>query len=606
MSVPNFYDTPELDENGYPIETPAAASPAPPDNDKPEKRSAAALLVDLAMDRYDFGCTTEGEAFAVPRDGDRHIVRMLRGGRSSLRAELAKVYRREHGRIAGQQALADAMLVLEGEAQDTEPQHLHLRVARTETAVWIDTGDAAGNVVMIAAAGWNVTSQNVPVLFRRTSLTGALPIPESGGDIGELWDRLNVAAADRPLVLAWLVAALGWPDIPHPVLALMGEQGTGKSTASRALVELVDPSPVPLRKPPKDADGWVTAASSSWAVGLDNMSAISDWLSDTLCRAVTGDGDVRRQLYTDAGVVAFSFRRVILLNGIDVGAVNSDLADRTILVTLDRIDESARRTESDLNRGWDNLRARLFGVLCAEVAGVAGVLSDLRLATAPRMADFARILAALDQRHGTDGLRRYSEQATTMAEDVIAGSPFLAELATITTEIFGTAAEIRAAVTPDEDGWRAPRDWPKNARAVTSILKRNAPALRRAGWSVDDLGRAGRDNVTRWRLTPPEIAGKTCPQRPQRPHITGNAGDAGDAGDVSRQSQDDMPPGALRSDSPGQTDRVAAAVAKAAGSASIIPLDQRAALGRCHECAWHMETMGHAPDCPNRQTGTDR
>ena len=64
-------------------------------------------------------------------------------------------------------------------------------------------------------------------------------------------------------------------------------------------------------------------------------------------------------------------------------------------------------------------------------------------------------------------------------------------------------------------------------------------------------------------------------------------------------------PGALTPDSPGQTDRVASALAKAR-MGSVIPLDQRAALGRCRECEWHMETMGHAPGCPNRETGTDR
>lgn len=97
------------------------------------------------------------------------------------------------------------------------------------------------------------------------------------------------------------------------MLALLGEQGTGKSSATKNLVQLVDPSPVPLRKPPRDADGWVTAASGSWVVGLDNLSTIPPWLSDSLCRAVTGDGDgdVRRELYSGDGLSVFSFRRVI-------------------------------------------------------------------------------------------------------------------------------------------------------------------------------------------------------------------------------------------------------------------------------------------------------
>src|SRR5690554_4988662 len=79
----------------------------PVEEEAAEKKSAAAVLVDIAMERYNFGCTEEGEAFATPKHGG-HIARMLRGGRSSLRAELSSAYRKETGRIAPQQALADA------------------------------------------------------------------------------------------------------------------------------------------------------------------------------------------------------------------------------------------------------------------------------------------------------------------------------------------------------------------------------------------------------------------------------------------------------------------------------------------------------------------
>jgi hypothetical protein len=60
--------------------------------------------------------------------------------------------------------------------------------------------------------------------------------------LAELWDWLNVTEDDRPLVAAWLVSLL-FPDIPHPMLNLFGEQGTGKTTAGKVLVSILDPSP---------------------------------------------------------------------------------------------------------------------------------------------------------------------------------------------------------------------------------------------------------------------------------------------------------------------------------------------------------------------------
>jgi len=214
-----------------------------------DKRSVATQLVDLADTRWHFGISTEGEACALPHTGPQ-VVRMLTGSRS-IRAELADLFQETTGKVAGQQALADAVLVLEGRARRHEPVPLALRVAYVDGAVWLDLGTLTGEAVKITAGGWGVVAAP-PILFRRTALSGVLPEPAPGGDLAELWDLLNVVPESRPVLLAWLVAALV-PDLPHPIAALVGEQGTGKSTASRMLAGLLEPSPAQLRKPPRDA-----------------------------------------------------------------------------------------------------------------------------------------------------------------------------------------------------------------------------------------------------------------------------------------------------------------------------------------------------------------
>ena len=467
------------------------------DGEGGSKLSAAALLVELALERYRFGCTPEGEAFGVPKTSG-HVVRMLRGSRTSLRAELARLYRQKTSRVAPQQALADAMLTLEGEAQDSEPEPVHLRIAEAGGALWLDLGDADETVIRVDSQGWQPTA-SAPVLFRRTALTAAMPAPIAG-TMDELWTLLNVMIEDRPLVLGWLVAALAAPDIPHPIAALFGEQGTGKSTASRLLTELVDPSTVPLRKPPRDMDSWVTAASGSWVVGIDNLSAVQDWLSDTLCRAVTGDGDVRRQLYTDSGLSVFAFRRVLLLNGIDLGGLRGDLSERLLTIHLEPISDQNRRTEHALTHAWQEAKPRLLGALLAEIAATLATIPYVRLESSPRMADFATILAALDTIHGTHGLARYAQQANDLAADSLASDPFIDAMTTIDEPFEGTSAALLATV-PTPDG-RPPRGWPASARAVTSILRRNAPALRKQGWTVEDsLDNRGKTAI--WHLRKP-------------------------------------------------------------------------------------------------------
>jgi hypothetical protein len=516
------------------------AAPAEGDAQPPTK-SAATLLVEMARNAYDLGVSDSGEPFGIPKKGPK-VVYMLRGGKASLRGELARNYFRDKGRVAPQQALSDALATLEGFALEQEPTTLYQRVAKHDGALWIDLGCSKGRVVKIEPGAWTVVDKS-PVMFKRTPLTGALPTPHAAGHLDELWSWVHATPEDRPLLAAYLVGSL-IPDIAHPVLGLFGEQGSGKTTGMKATVLAVDPGPVPYRKPPRDADSWVTAASGSWVVALDNVSHVPDWLSDTLCRAVTGEGDVRRRLYSDSELATFAFRRVIALTGIDLGSLNGDLADRLLPVHLDRISESERREETSMwGEAWTDAHPRIFGAVLNLAADVLTTLRTTKLTRMPRMADFARVLHAVDQTLGTTGLDRYLGAQGRLAIDTLSGDDFISAVTdAITTTFEGTAAELLTKVTPTEDGWRRPKGWPANARLVTQRLRRQAPVLRKVGWEVSDDGGLNKSNATLWTLAPPpppptemarNPASPSSPSSPPRQGRNGEAsqGESGESGE---------------------------------------------------------------------------
>lgn len=343
------------------------------------------------------------------------------------------------------------------------------------------------------------------VRFKRSALTASLPEPEPGGDILDLWHFVNVAEEDRPAMLAWLIHAQN-PGPPHPLLYLSGSEGAGKTTATSALVSLIDPSHVPIRKTPRDPEGLITVAANSHAFAVDNVNTIQPWLSDGLCRIVTGEGDVRRKLYTDSEVVLYSFRRVVILTGIDIGAQAGDLADRMLTITLKRIPDSKRMEDEDLKAAWAEAYPCIFGALLDLAVKVLAVLPTVKLKRKPRMADYARVLAAVDQVMGTNGLERYAESRTRMAADTLTGDPFIVRLTESLSEIGfeGTSGELLQLLTPDTKGWRKPKGWPANARTATQRLRSYASALQRVGWRVTDDGGSNKAGVVQWRIDPPE------------------------------------------------------------------------------------------------------
>ena len=101
--------------------------------------------------------------------------------------------------------------LLAAEARTDVGHHVALSIVGIDEA---PTGYYAGKALQEELV------EQSPVLFRRTALTCALPVPVLGCKFGELWSLLNVDTDHRAVLAGVLMAEL-IPDIPHTVVALL-------------------------------------------------------------------------------------------------------------------------------------------------------------------------------------------------------------------------------------------------------------------------------------------------------------------------------------------------------------------------------------------------
>lgn len=292
------------------------------------------------------------------------------------------------------------------------------------------------------------------------------------------------------LVVAWALAVLRDRG-PYPVLVLSGEQGSAKSTFSAILRALLDPNTVRSRALPRDDRDLFIAANNGHILAFDNVSGLSAWISDTLCRLATGGGFGARRLYSDQSETLFNVMRPIVLNGIEEFVTRADLANRALFLELKPISEASRRPEAELWAAFEAERPKLLGVLLdAMVEGVKR-LPETRLGKLPRMADFALWATACETAFwpaGTFG-SAYRDNLDEAVHDLIDADPVAAgirELVSRQTVQTQNATALLGALEQivGDKGTRSKR-WPKDARAFSAHLTRIAPNLRKIGIEIE-------------------------------------------------------------------------------------------------------------------------
>jgi putative DNA primase/helicase len=390
-------------------------------------------------------------------------------------------------------ALDDIRRTLDIKAyEDGREYEPFVRVGSYNGNIYLDLCDDAWRVVEVTPKGWRVVDRPV-VKFLRPASARPLPEPEAGDMIEQLRGFINLANDDEfKLIVSWLVAALR-PGSPFPILIVNGTQGTGKSVLCRVLRSLIDPDVAMITAAPKDERDLVLAAANTWVSAFDNLSDVSGFLPDALCRLASGAGFRTRALHTNRDEAVFSVQRPILLNGIPTLTEQADVGRRSIVINLATIPPDRRQAESDFWMEFNSVSGRILGALLEGVSRALSSIDTIQIERPSSMADFEKWSMAAAPAFGWKAEEFQSAYHKNQA--VVVDDTFEADAVAVAIKDFivprhpdgwegsATALQIELdEVTPERI--RKSRSWPKTPNQMGNRIKRAQPLLEHKGFVV--------------------------------------------------------------------------------------------------------------------------
>lgn len=350
-----------------------------------------------------------------------------------FRSWLSLLMWKKKGKVPGSEALNSALNVLKGKAElEGKEYTLHNRVAPVEDGFYIDMCDDQWRAIKVTAEGWEII-ENPPILFRRYTHQKPLTIPlkiteaEAAQKALKFLEYINLNTEEHETQLAVLITIITWfiPLIPHPILVVHGAQGTAKSYFFKIVRRIIDPSSLELLSIPKDARELVQILSHHWCCLFDNISYFSQENSDTICKAVTGGGLSKRELWTDDDDIIYSFKRCIGLNGINIVGSSSDLLDRSLLVELVAIKPENRKTEQEIDEQFFKDLPEILGAFLTILSCAIRLRPSINPKSKFRLADWTIWACAIAEALGKtqqDFMDAYDKKVKLQHEEAINSS----------------------------------------------------------------------------------------------------------------------------------------------------------------------------------------
>lgn len=295
--------------------------------------------------------------------------------------------------ISGENILPDFSKLLAIESQNLIfKQEQGVRVNRrvagsiTKGSIGYFLADKSWSTILIKATGWK-KAKSKKLKFLRSPFDQTQVEPVGGGNLLDLLGKyINMDQDSITLFIVHVVQAFSRYS-SHFAAVLSSSKGSGKTTLTKVMRALVDPSETGATLMPSSEGDLKNLLANNYMVAFDNTAALSGSVSNILCAAITGSKTAKRKLYTDCDEIVLNLHNLVVLNGIDIVPYKSDLAERSLLFELQPIDKEKRKTDAEFWGDFEKDRPKILGAIFDTLVKAMGLVSTIERKGLQRMAD---------------------------------------------------------------------------------------------------------------------------------------------------------------------------------------------------------------------------
>lgn len=359
--------------------------------------------------------------------------------------------------------------------------------------------DRLRHVVKISGGSWELSAEpQYKFLSTRTFEAQVFP-KQSNENLIELLEPLVNLRGDNLMLFAiWLTQAFSCGT--HYGVMLSAERGSGKSSLTRAISKILDPSEVETSIMQTKLEDFQNYLANHYLACFDNVREIPTDYSDTLCAAITGSTVVKRQLYKDRDEVRLKLHNTVVMNGIGIFPKESDLAERFLFFELKKIKSVEAKSDYELNQLLKHNRPLILGCIFDLLAKATKLVKNLHPKKPTRMMDaYTEMLAiAMAMDISEVEFHRLISQNIERLNASCGGSPVVQAICAYMNgpkagkrKVVESSTDFYTHVKENYSGQKA--DLFSRSAEFSKQLKVDCAILMKAGFSslVDDTGASG-------------------------------------------------------------------------------------------------------------------